>query len=381
MLFVRHVIFCALVILEHSSIAYGFTHRLFASSQLRQAPTNRLQSSSSSQSSDVPRQWKLANDFPLFLNQCSLQSFLFLVKSLRDPQTVLWLESFTRPTIPLHTEQPKHTFPTGGSAESRLLNYHGLAALNTTLFPTWDSYFAQLLEQPGETFIVESHSKYIPDYEMEIKPASLCARILSVREQIAREFVRDLDVIAAMGGRTLESYWKSIKKLKESDGQQGTKMERENLMFLEFNVDNDYAPSPLRKGNFDLLALLATQEAINRVLNRQNDEQTQFLQDFYAARFLSHFTGAQPYGRADDFLEELLSSSPVMRSKPDGGTTLIDPIRIAGVIVKEREKVAMEWKSTAQTIPDEHLEIKRLQLALLIGVPSKAQQAKAAGTE
>jgi hypothetical protein len=331
--------------------------------------------------------WVLPNGFELFLTQCSIQSFLFLCKSLRDPQTVLWVEDFTQSSI-RQKARPGNALPTGGSGSSKLLNYHGLAALNTTVFPTWDSYFSKLLEQPMEIYIIESHSKYVPEYEMEIKPASLCARIVSVRDQIAREFTRDLDVIAAMGGHTLESYHESLLNRRDqisnsNDDVAGVsnqvKLKRENLFFLEFNanVDSDYAPSPLRKGNFDLLVLLSTQESIHRVLNdpdRQDGVEkvtNYYLRNFYAQRLVSHFSGAQRYGRADDFLEELLGTAPSVIQLSDGATTLIDTHSIAELILKEREVVASEWKELARNVPHEHMEIKRLQLNLLMGIANE----------
>lgn len=332
--------------------------------------------------------WVLPNGFELFLTQCSIQSFLFLCKSLRDPQTVLWVENFTQSSIRQKKSPAGSALPTGGSASSKLLNYHGLAALNTTVYPTWDSYFSKLLEQPMEIYIIESHSKYVPEYEMEIKPASLCARIVSVRDQIASEFTRDLDVIAAMGGHTLESYHESLLNRRDqiSDsnddvvgGNAQVKLKRENLFFLEFNanVDSDYAPSPLRKGNFDLLVLLSTQESIHRVLNnpdRQNGVEkvtNYYLRNFYAQRLVSHFSGAQRYGRADDFLEELLGTAPSVVQLSDGATTLIDTHSIAEMILKEREAVASEWKELARNVPQEHMEIKRLQLNLLMGITNE----------
>jgi hypothetical protein len=328
--------------------------------------------------------WVLPNGFDLFLTQCSIQSFLFLCKSLRDPQTVLWVEDFTQSSI---RQKKRHGYaaPSGGTGNSKLLNYHGLAALNTTLFPTWDSYFSKLLEQPMEIFIIESHSAYVPEYELEIKPASLCARIVSVREQIAREWIRDLDVIAAMGGHTLASYWESLRERREEStddvagGNTPVKLPRENLFFLELNVndDSDYAPSPLRKGNFDLLVLLSTQESIHRVLNdpdRQSgiDRVTNYyLRSFYAQRLVSHFSGAQRYGRADDFLEELLGTAPSVVTLSDGATTLIDTHSIAEMVLKEREAVALEWKELSRNVPQEHMEIKRLQLNLLMGIANE----------
>lgn len=424
-------------------------------------------------SSDGPRSspivsatWGLKNNFELFLTQCSIQSFCFLAKSLRDPQTALWVEKFTQPSIKKRKikkeSNPQASLPSeaqaekqeeksqaqpvgdamldaaleassttasdpspdpnpdskeskvggrpsnndkdwdgtgtlGSSIKSELLTYHGLAALNTTVFPSWDTYFSTLLEEPSETLTVESDRAWVPTYDVEINPASLCARIISVREQIAREFVLDLDAVATMGGYTLESYHQALRGQQgkgegEEDVSSGKqdeaiKVERPNLLFLDYEPDQEtqYRPSPLRRGNFDLLVLLATQEAIHRILN--NDEHVEngvhhFLRNFYASRLSTHFTGRVPYGRADSFLEALLSAPPSRTQLPgdsgfaDDGTvrwTLIDPMRIAELILQEREQVALDWKELAKNVPNEHVYIKRLQLNKLMGIPNVPQ--------
>lgn len=142
-------------------------------------------------------------------------------------------------------------------------------------------------------------------------------------------------------------------------------------MFLDLNVDLDRAPSPLRKGSFDLLKLLATQEAIHRVLNdpkRQKGSEavaSKYLSDFYTSRLLSCFDGCQGYGVADLFVRELLLAPPVLR-KSKGRASLIDPTRLAEMILDKRKTVALEWKTLAELVPDEHLAIRRLQFEHLI---------------
>jgi hypothetical protein len=368
--------------------------------------------------------WALANDFPLFLNQCAIQSFMFLLRSLRDPQTVLWLEAFTQPVIrskraliqqaleknkpspnadevddnvttaaadktlanPERQQVPMTSDSTPNSGvNAKSLLYHGLGLLNTTLFPTWDAYFRELLDQPSTTLLIESSRAHIPTYELQINPASLCSRILSVREQIAKEFANDLSVIASMGQQTLDTYWRAVKEEEKSGDAYNPNMKvlRTSLAFLDFTSgdagddENDYAPSPLRKGNFDLLVLLTTQEAIHRVLNSQarqeysdnnkDDTPDRFLYNFYTERLVTHFTGIQPYGRADDFIEELMTTPPRLVQRSDTVTSLIDPVRIAELILQEREQVALEWKQVAQNSPQMHMEIKRLQLNRLMG--------------
>uniref|UniRef100_A0A7S3L649 Uncharacterized protein n=1 Tax=Amphora coffeiformis TaxID=265554 RepID=A0A7S3L649_9STRA len=311
--------------------------------------------------------WKTYNDFPMFITQCSLQSFLFLLKSMRDPHTVMWMENFTQPAIHLKKEPIPYGLPTGGADDSQLLNYHGMHALNTTLFPKWESYFSKLIEQPGEIFIIESSYKQFPDYELEINPVRLATRLLSVRAQVAREFVKDLEVISRMTNSTLESYKAALMNPKnDEDGR--LVIERPNLMFLEMGAGHaDFAPSPLRKGNFDLLMLLVTQEAVHRVLNdveRQKGPDVmgnRFLQNFYLSRLMSHFTGSQRYRRSEHFMAELLAMSPNLQVNK-GETTLVNPAGIAEVIIRVREEVALEWKDMAQQVPEEHLEIQRLTL-------------------
>lgn len=326
---------------------------------------------------DTSTQWTLPNNFEMFLNQCTIQSFLFLLKSLRDPQTVMWLEEFTQPDGRVaDTKQLsfQREVQTAGSFSSKLLVYHGLAALNTTLFPTWDSYFATLLEQPVQSFVVESDLPHVPDYNLDIEPARLCSRIMSVREQIAREFVKDLEAISGMGWRMLDSYWEEVrsrgatnKDSQESRADEIARQRRQqNFLFLELNPDeeSDYQPSPLRKGNFDLLCNLVTQESIHRILNVEpgND----FLRRFYLDR-IHYFVGNQRYGRADMFLKEMLWDVPTMQEAPDGTVLLTDPTSLTEKIVQMREEVAMEWKSLAKAVPDKHLIIRRLQLDLMFG--------------
>lgn len=332
--------------------------------------------------------WAMGNCFDQFLNQCTIQSLMYLLKTCRDPQTVLWIEKFTRPQIILATNfmVPEAAMPLGGSDNCKLLTYHGLAAMNTTAFPTWDSYFARLLEQPKEFYIIESSQTHIPSYEMDINPASICTRMISVREQIAREFAKDLPILSNIGEQTMQSYWQGIRDMAAEGRPDPLRSAYAgSLLFLELDQDGDYIPSPLRKGNFDLLLLLATQESIHRALNIVNDEPNlpvhsmtkpnrQFLSNYYLNRLVSHFTGRQRYGRADEFLQELLRSTPTLSTRLDdeeqnGDSAefmLVDPCRIAEQLLEIRHHVAIEWAQRAAAVPDFHMEIKRLQLNLLL---------------
>lgn len=75
-------------------------------------------------------------DIRNFLTQRSIQSFMDLLNSCRDPHTVRWLEDF------------------GGWRN--MVNYHGLGALNNTRFPTWDTVLLELMEQPEDVLVVSA---------------------------------------------------------------------------------------------------------------------------------------------------------------------------------------------------------------------------------
>jgi len=312
--------------------------------------------------------WVLENDFDLFLNQCTIQSFMYLLKSLRDPRTVMWMENFVEPSIDFPSQPDFYgASPQQEKTGSKLLLYHGIGAINTTIFPSWDSFFFQLLEQAPETLIVESDMQHVPSYELDIKPASLCSRMISVREQIAEEFVGDLDVIASLGGLTLEDYWSSMKDLegdREHFAPDGSPRVRQSFIFLEYDPYYGQVTSPLRKGNFDLLLNLATQESIHRVLNADPD--SSFLQTFYLQRWEKYFGGAQPYGRSDDFFQELLSHPASVIQVSEESTVLVDPTHVAETILRERAKVAKEWKVKASSVPDLHTDIRKQQFDLLL---------------
>jgi hypothetical protein len=294
------------------------------------------------------------------------------------------------------------------------LNYHGLSALNTTIFPTWDSFFISLLEQPDAVLKISTPKdvgqRAYSKFDIEIEPARLCTRILSVREQIAREMSGDLNAIANMGQLIFNSYCqnakdrRNTKQTRASGVRAGENKEesspygfdRPGTMYINFDPtdDDEFAPSPLRKGNFDLLYNLITQSAVIQLLQCeegvvvgedkvQNKASQLLLSRFYLERRSTHFIGSQWYGKGDDFIEELIMSSPIMMSRGEGSLEsrgekdsevsnmpplVVEPMRIAEQILLRRDKLALEWTEIMQFAPSEHTDIRKLQLSRLTGV-------------
>lgn len=353
-----------------------------------------------------------AQDLRLFVTQRCIQSFMFLLASMRDLHTVSWLDSFVQPiTINNYWEEDGDLKPGAGDTfrendkriGSKLLNYHGLSAVNTTMFPAWDSFFTSLLSQPNTVLKIttpkELGRRVYSDFDIDIEPARLCARILSVREQIAREMTGDLKVIANMGQQIFQSYWENAKNRRDTSAKPGEEsspyaFDRPGAMYINLDqeIDDDCAkPSPLRKGNFDLLYNLITMSAILHLIESEDgvvvsENETQnkanqlFLSQFYHYRLVTHFVGSQWYGKGDDFIEELMLGSPMMITVKDGNLEVrdveseksniieVEPLRIAEQILLVRDKLALEWMDTMQAAPSEHNDIRKLQLEHLTGV-------------
>jgi hypothetical protein len=241
------------------------------------------------------------------------------------------------------------------------------------------------------------------EYEIDIDPVSLVSRIMSVREQIAKEWEADLDTIVVANDMILTSYHDSAVRARGeecidmtddgysedcinvenlispySDQRDDTEprrsaFDRNAMMMLSNTIDfAEDASSPHRKGNFDLLCLLATQESIHRVLReyrQAGDERVvsyEWFREYYVGRVTKYFDGSQNYGRADDFLEELLTTSPSMKEL-GSQMGFIDPLRIAEDVIRMRSAVAEDWKEIVTQAPKDHIGLRKDLLAKQMG--------------
>jgi hypothetical protein len=132
----------------------------------------------------------------------------------------------------------------------------------------------------------------------------------------------------------------------------------------------DRDSSPLRRSNLDLLVQLSTQESIHRVMRsylvENRIETLAWLRDFYVARVGAFFDGDQlRYGRGDDFLEELLLTPPCI-VKNGNQVHLVDPMRMAEEIIRERSAVARDWMKIVEQTASDHTDLRRYLLAVTI---------------
>jgi hypothetical protein len=161
------------------------------------------------------------------------------------------------------------------------------------------------------------------EFNIDIDPVSLSSRIVSVREQIAREWVTDLATIVTANEMILASYHSkaSIGRAEEecvdyensedcittedlvapysdNSDRRSNAFDRNAMILLSNSMGADGSgSSPHRKGNFDLVLLLATQESVHRVLRAYQEMHSErevsfaWLREFYVNRVTTHFDG------------------------------------------------------------------------------------------
>lgn len=210
------------------------------------------------------------------------------------------------------------------------------------------------------------------EFEIDIDPVSLASRIMSVREQLAAEWKSDLDVLISANDHILESYHDNVMDARDTNDEPSSTFDRTTnsltMALGDFEDLDAKKPSPLRKGNFDLLILLATQESIHRLLReyqQMQDHKVEFdwLREFYSDRIQEYYDGNGGYGRADNFIEELLLTPPSVKKQPAGGKAeLIDPLKIAEDVIRLRTQVALDWKDVCGNVPEEHTEVRKMLL-------------------
>ena len=324
---------------------------------------------------------------------------------------------------------------------NNLEKYHGTGAFNLTMYGSWDSILLDMLQQPPDVVIVSARRRgrghggwskdnpYLEDrfveFEIDIEPPSLVTRILSVRQQIAQEWVTDLATLQMVNGQILASYHERTSQMREQEecAADGPASHDENCVtpgnfhtreqsggaafdrnagyylsnkIMEESESSGRSSSHLRQGNFDLLALLATQEALHRVLREyqnageERSVSRNWLKQFYTDRLRKYFDGDGEWHRADDFLQELLSAPP-STVELSGSTAskaqigLVDPLRIAQDLLEARADVIDEWQQVMRdVVPRDHMELQKSILAVRMGktitpTPAAASDGSASG--
>jgi hypothetical protein len=108
---------------------------VFRTQQRQQGPVGTVLSATSDKNDNAGNNRKARTCIRNFLTQRSIQSFMWLLETMRDPHTNVWMENFLN--------------------SKNLLQYHGSAALDLERFSEWDSVFQELIPKPADIVIIE----------------------------------------------------------------------------------------------------------------------------------------------------------------------------------------------------------------------------------
>jgi len=211
------------------------------------------------------------------------------------------------------------------------------------------------------------------EFKHDIRPASLVQRLLPVRLQLASEFATDLHIVEIVNQQIMTSYMSNLRferdepiladmaGIKTDVSQSKAAFDRISVEILSNHIEyQESSSSPFRKGNFDLLYSLCTQASAHRLLRELQSSATsdtdvtyQWFKEFYIEHVPLYFDGDQRFGRADEFLDTLLNSSPSLIDRGNS-VGLIDPLSIAERILSIRSEIVQEWMKQMLQVEDDH---------------------------
>ena len=330
------------------------------------------------------------------LVQRAVQTCCFTSRQCRDNPTAQWLGEF--------------------AGHAGLEEFHGIDGLRVQ----WDEYLAALLAAPEEGITVQSalmrHRGLSPsnpylqptpmEYEHRVVPSVLADRVMAIACVIASEWADDLSLMHAENERASERHRQSVVSSGTGEGERRLTLPVFCDATRDSDPDNEESASntPYRDGNYDLLKLLATRQALRGLLaeydaNAGRRRSSEFLHRFAAAHPLE---GERPRHAADAWLEALLAQPPLINmvaaapntpsgtslggggggggdgqgeegeegegevdssaiSGGDGGGdgALIDPHQIADQIMRRRVDIASCWREELRGVPESMLALKR----------------------
>ena len=123
-----------------------------------------------------------------------------------------------------------------------------------------------------------------------------------------------------------------------------------------------------------MLYSLCTHKAAHELLRQLKDESShdeltyEWFKDFYSEHVSEFFDGDQAFGKADDFIDEILSMHSFFVEPPDGSTDgLIDPLGLAKRIIDIRSQTAEEWKELMREVKEDHIWIQDSLIRIMMG--------------
>jgi len=286
-----------------------------------------------------------ANVLKDFLTQRSLQTYLHNLKEVGDHPNFNYIEDFME--------------------HQGVCNLHGYGALKVG----WHEYISKLYRQADSEYKMKrmlyrggtSGNPYIQEQFMEIstmiRPRKAAIAIMELREHIAGEWQKDLQLVA----RENAEHWRHhLAKVQHN----GTDPELHKQHRLLITTDDD---SALRIDNYDLLIKFCTHIACEQVMeelaaNPKDEHSAIWLKEYMQNRGTRSFGTVQTRRVGWNFLNDILNEPPrvISGTGRDADTLcLIDPLDMGARIMAQRQNVAECWLEVLHEVKDDNLSIHR----------------------
>ena len=83
-----------------------------------------------------------------------------------------------------------------------------------------------------------------------------------------------------------------------------------------------------------------------------------WLIDYYKSSLEKYSEGNQKFGRANDFIDDLLLIPSCLKELEDDKIDIVDATAIVEDIMPYRSKVVSEWKTEIFKVPENHTKLK-----------------------
>uniref|UniRef100_A0A7S4BIS2 Uncharacterized protein n=3 Tax=Chrysotila carterae TaxID=13221 RepID=A0A7S4BIS2_CHRCT len=343
------------------------------------------------------------------LLQCAIQAQLSYYNEFKDELKARWLESFLGHD---HLRVQRVSDHGGG----RLL-YQGI---DNGLRCDWRGYVRTMLKAPPEEYSVSykvgtadtagmpqipqtgadgaeppwasasasrRNNPYLQkqepqtrEYQTILEPRRIARGLLSIRQQIADEWMKDISIIAAEGeylrachqddvcSVEVDSFLTvnttDVKVLEDPAAPlPPALMAASTQAFNSWNLPDS---SPFRSANFDLLQRALTREAAlaaMKSLARRGDEHAANAEFLRArlVRWSPRFEEPKRRQMAGLFLTELLHESPTIQRR-DGKALFTDPSLVAAEVLEQRLRIATRWQEAVSQTADKQADVLREDL-------------------
>lgn len=307
------------------------------------------------------------NGLSRLLTQRAVQQTIFYQGVQNDEVMARWLGEF------MQTDEGCCLSP----------DFHGVDALPSS---SSASYICGLLCLPPTLISVRRPSRRPPggsrnnpyvtnafdDIAVKVPASFLAESIMNMRSTVANEWLQDLELFPVEDHALRTQHAAAIKAgVVGSDANADAVKRNTATSMPSFDVgrlgsEGGRRSSPFRLASYDLLKLLATRAAMDRVLAEEHsqllpDESSlQWLLRFWESRrsdFCGHSTWTQGDGSAgasDSLLVALFNAAPSLVTTESGTVVLVDPGGLAETILTIRGGIAKEWAEALELVKDEH---------------------------